>query len=304
MKYKFGLTGTPFNRDPIVLWPQFYLIDLGETLGKTLGLFRESFFNCKPGYFGGMEYKFKKELTDTLYKRICNKSIRYTEKETIDLPEKVETRIIIKPSEEMKEYMDKILANEIEISEIKNTFIKLRQLCSGFINFTSDTTEEKITLELKSIPKLETLVDLINSSPEEDKIIVFLEHIKAGELVCNRLKKEKIDYERLYGGTKDKVDTKNRFINNKKCKVLVANIKSAGVSLNLQVANYVIFYELPLSSIDKEQALKRSHRTGQKKNVFIYYFVTKDTIEEKIEKYLKAGKDLMKALIDGREGLK
>lgn len=43
-RYAFGLTGTPFGKDPHVLWAQFHVIDKGETLGPTLGLFRGAFF--------------------------------------------------------------------------------------------------------------------------------------------------------------------------------------------------------------------------------------------------------------------
>jgi len=96
------------------------------------------------------------------------------------------------------------------------------------------------------------------------------------------------------------VELKRNFKTNPNCKVLFANTKSAGIGLNLQYANYVIFYELPMSSIDYKQALKRVHRSGQTKRVYIYSLITKDSVEEKIEKYLREGKNVFKNLIDAK----
>jgi SNF2 family DNA or RNA helicase len=33
----------------------------------------------------------------------------------------------------------------------------------------------------------------------------------------------------------------------------------------------------------KDQAMRRAHQIGQKKNVFVYRFIAKDTLEEKIQ---------------------
>lgn len=300
---RYGLTGTPINRDPLSLWPQFYLIDRGETLSPTLGLYRGAYFKAKPGWFGGMEYKFDKQYEDNLNKRLTNKSIRYSEKEAIDLPEKVFIKVPIELTKEQKNYYDSLRMKELitDYDGLKNTFIKIRQLSSGFLSF-KDENGDPVEI-LFDNPKLDILIEVINSMPEDAKVVVFLDYIRSGDIVCERLKKEKIIYERLYGGTKDKPGAKDNFVNNPKCKVFVANVKSGGVSLNLQVANYVIFYELPISSIDYTQAFKRVHRIGQSKTVFIYSLVAKTTIEEKVEKYLKEGKDIFKALIEGKEKL-
>ena len=302
-KMRYGLTGTPINRDPLSLWSQFYLIDRGETLGPSIGIYRSAYFKAKPGWFGGMEYKFDKQYESNLNKRLTNKSIRYSEKEALDLPEKIFIKVPIELTPEQKSYYNSLRMKELitDYDGLKNTFIKIRQLSSGFLSFKNENGEPvEITFDN---PKLDVLIELINSMPEEAKVVLFLDYIRSGDIVCERLKKEKITYERLYGGTKDKPGAKNNFVNNPKCKVFVANIKSGGVSLNLQVANYVIFYELPVSSIDYTQAFKRVHRIGQSNTVFIYSLVAKTTIEEKVEKYLKEGKDIFKALIEGKEKL-
>ena len=94
-----------------------------------------------------------------------------------------------------------------------------------------------------------------------------------------------------------------QFNNDDSVKVLVANHKTGGTGLNLQVAPYMVFYESPPSSIARSQAERRSWRMGQKNSVFIYDLVMKGTVDERILFYNKQGKDLLKALMDGSEKL-
>ena len=61
---------------------------------------------------------------------------------------------------------------------------------------------------------------------------------------------------------------------------------------------------MPISNIDYSQSVDRVHRTGQDKKVFIYSLVTKDSAEEKLHKYLQSGKNLLKAIMGGKENLK
>jgi SNF2 family DNA or RNA helicase len=294
VKLRYGLTGTPINRDPLSLWSQFYLIDLGETLGN-LSFYRESMFKQWRNYWGGIEYSFRKEFEPQLNKWLSNKSIRYAKADVLELPEKnFITQSITLADEARKFYLPNyqiLVANE-EYAELKTTFMKLRQVCSGFLY------DEGETLRLKT-NKIDTLIDLINSTPPDDKVVVFVDFVESGSLISEALKKEKIKHERLYGGTKDKGSVKNKFITDPKCKVLVANIKSGGTGMNLQAANYVIMYELPISSIDYTQAIERCHRPGQNKKVFIYNFITKGTVEERIMGFIQEGRDVFKSLIEG-----
>jgi SNF2 family DNA or RNA helicase len=298
-KIKFGLTGTPMNRDPLELWPVFYLVDNGETLGEYVSIYREAYFDAKPGYWGGIDYKLKKELKENLNQRLLNKSIRYSEKETLDLPEKVNILQHCVFCPEQKEAYQNAIGGIISakgnLIEVKNAFIKFRQICSGYIEFTNEDGE-KIKHEFDENPKLDALVDLIKNM--DGKVVVFLEYIKSGDIVCERLEKEKIKFERLYGGTKDKIGVKNKFISNSTIKVLVANVKSGGTGLNLQVANYMIYFESASSLIDRQQSEKRIHRIGQTKRTFIYDLVFKNSIEERILSLLKEGKDIFRELIE------
>ena len=298
---RYGLTGTPMNRDPQDLWTQFYLIDKGETLGDSLTLFREAFFTAKNNFWGGVDFKIKKEMKPVLNKRIANRSISYTKDEVLDLPDKtfIEVKVDLHP-DVVSLYEDEIKTLD---SNVELGFMKMRQLCSGFLDFKNQDGE-KVTI-IKDTYKMDALVELITQVPDDSKVIVFLDFIKSGDLVSERLTKEKIKHIRLYGGTKDKKFVKEEFLNNDKIRVLVANTKSGSLGMNMQsVANYVIYFEEPISYIDYTQSMDRVYRVGQNKKVFVYSIITKgDSVEEKVHKYLKAGKDIFKAIVQGKEKL-
>jgi SNF2 family DNA or RNA helicase len=298
---KYGLTGTPVGRDPMDLWTQFHVIDNGETLGRVISIYREAFFDTKVNYWGGYEYKFKKTREKQLQRRLCNKSLRYAIEEVIDLPEKIYRRINVKLSTESRGYYKSIVEGLIALKgnfvEIDAVFVRLRQICSGFLQHNLD--DEKVIIDFDYNTKLEALMDLVDSIPLSSKIIIFHEFIHSGNIISKELKKNKYKHERLFGGTKDKIGAKNRFTNEKDIRIFVVNSKSGGTSLNLQVANYIIYFESPVSPKIRVQSEGRAYRTGQTKHTFIYDLVVKGSIEEKVLDYLAEGKDIFKALIKG-----
>jgi SNF2 family DNA or RNA helicase len=73
--------------------------------------------------------------------------------------------------------------------------------------------------------------------------------------------------------------------------------------LNLQVANYTVFFESPDSLIVRQQMERRTVRPGQTKQTFIYDLVTRNSVEQKILDSLVAGRNLHERLIRGEEQL-
>ncbi len=307
--WAYGLTGTPFGRDLMDLWSQFYIVDLGATLGTTLGMYREAFFNMKWGFWGGVEYKFKKKLFDQLQLTVKNRSIRYTVDECHDMPPRIPitkkvmlTNDMINYSESMIEKMQTMVIDaDKDYSAIKNIFILLSQLSSGFMTLKSDS--DKIKIAFDENPKLDLLMEFIDEIPKDSKLIVFHNWVYSNELISNRLTEAKIKHARVWGGQKDQIGELKRFAKNKTCRVLVLNSQSGSSSLNLQHANYVVFFEQPRSAIEREQAERRVWRPGQEKKVFIIDLIMKNTFDQKQNAYNKEGRDLLKNLLDGREKL-
>jgi non-specific serine/threonine protein kinase len=81
------------------------------------------------------------------------------------------------------------------------------------------------------------------------------------------------------------------------CPFMVLSLKAGGVGLNLTKASHVVHFDRWWNPAVENQATDRAFRIGQKKNVVVHTFVTKGTIEEKIDAMLKDKKDLSDQII-------
>ncbi len=66
----------------------------------------------------------------------------------------------------------------------------------------------------------------------------------------------------------------------------VLSLKAGGVGLNLTAANHVIHFDRWWNPAVENQATDRAFRIGQKKNVMVHKFLTRGTVEEKIDEML------------------
>lgn len=64
--------------------------------------------------------------------------------------------------------------------------------------------------------------------------------------------------------------------------VFLISLKAGNAGLNLTAADYVVLFDPWWNTAVQQQAIDRTHRIGQTKNVFAYKMICKDTIEEKI----------------------
>lgn len=296
--FRICLSGTPFGRDPMVLWPQFYLLDRGETLGETYGLFRDACFDCEEGYFGGRDYKLKRGMKKKIRRMISHSSIYYSTEECVDLPDRVDTKKPFVLSEEQRIYYEALLegsgVGEGKAScDVGGLFVRLRQVVSGFVSL------EGVPSSLSENPKLELLRSLIEEIPKDEKIIIFNEFIYSGDLIQGELREMGVGCARLYSKTRSKSKVLLRFTTDPDCRVFLVNSQSGAQGLNLQGASYVIFYESPVSPIVRQQAEKRCHRPGQEKTVFLFDLFARNTVEGRILQYLADSKDLLEALLAG-----
>lgn len=303
--YSIGLTGTPFGRDPMDLWPQFYLVDFGETLGPTLGFFRDVFYSTKPGYFGGFDYTFNRKLMPVLNKTVQNCSISYGIDDLMDMPPKRYIKTPLTITDESKGYVDnavKLLKDaqkDKNLQEIESNYLKLRQLASGFMTLRGDE-KERVHIQFADNPKLDALQEIIEGMPNDRKAVIFHHFVYTNQLISDRLKSMKVKHARIYGKSRDPISELRRFKQDVACRALVINSRSGSSSLNLQGANYLVFFEQPDSPIDRQQAERRVWRPGQKWKVLIYDLLMKGTSDVTLHHSNKAGESLLKELLRGK----
>jgi SNF2 family DNA or RNA helicase len=304
---RYALAGRPFGRDPTMLWSQYHIIDGGETLGETLGLFRAAFFNEKKIHWDksgrARDYIFNAKKRPVLSDMLQHRSITYGAEECIDLPAFVP---IIEPlsfSSEAETYYQRVVAKVIaskgNVREMKNAFIRMRQVSSGFVGVVDDETGEKAEIEFVENPKLDWTLELAESIPEGHKIVIFYEFTWSGRKLTEALTKLGLNPIWLWSGTKNSREELNRFETDPSCEAAVINHRVGAYSLDglQKVANYTVFYESPVSVIDREQAERRLRRDGQLRKVFQYDPVVRGSVDRKILEFHKEGEELMTALL-------
>ncbi|MFS0822772.1 DEAD/DEAH box helicase [Bacillus sp. 1P02SD] len=131
--------------------------------------------------------------------------------------------------------------------------------------------------------KAEKAVELIKQI--DDKVIIFTEY-RATQLYLQWfLQQNGISSVPFRGGFKRGKKDWMRELFKGKFQVLIAT-EAGGEGINLQFCNHIINYDLPWNPMRLEQRIGRIHRLGQEKDVHIYNFATKNTVEEHILKLL------------------
>jgi SNF2 family DNA or RNA helicase len=91
-----------------------------------------------------------------------------------------------------------------------------------------------------------------------------------------------------------------------KTTVLVAQIQSGGIGIDLTRAAYAVFYSLGYSLAEYEQAVARLHRPGQERRTVIYHLTAtangRSTVDGRVYQALRERKEVVDAIIDGYAG--
>lgn len=331
--FRIGLTGTPMGKSPADLWSQYYLIDRGETLGEYKSLFLQTFCVEKQTKFGP-KYTLKDGKEKELNRCLRHTSIRYKDKEFGDLPQIVKkvVRLNLTPlaekalleimesgkkedlSEDVIAYGSWFSSKEDEekpdlkqkLEKLENFYSKLRQIASGFkYEFLEEEGEESISIRKRTVehfgtPKTRMLVSMIQDLPEEDKVIVYYHFQETAVYIKECLKEADIPFVHFVKEQDgDRISKMRKFQNTPSCKVAIISINSGTEGLNLQCANIIFFFE-PTDKIRSYlQAIKRIYRSGQTKRCYIYEFVTRLTVEERLKDCLEQATKIISSVVDG-----
>lgn len=166
------------------------------------------------------------------------------------------------------------------------------------IEFIGDTSLTRLLYMRKlcgvhNYNKLEKLKEMLEST--EDRLIIFYnfkDECKAIETMCKQLQKPVSIVNGSIKDLKNYEDHSNS--------VTLVQYQAGAMGLNLQKANKIIYFSLPLSSELFEQSKKRTHRLNQTRTCFYYYILTDDSIELDILETLKERKDFTDELFKSR----
>lgn len=285
------LTGTPSPNGYMDLWSQIYLLDRGERLGKNITAFRNRYFTKD---FMGWSYELNSYAPAKIQALIKDITISMSSEDYLELPEFIPTVLqnklsgkLLNQYEEFEKDMlldlDGELLTAMSAATLSN---KLLQFCSGNIYGEDGQIHHFHDL------KLDTLQEIIDSSPDENLLVAYnYKH----ELTA--LKKKFPNAVVL-----DKEGTIVEQWNKGEIKLLLAHPASAGHGLNLQKGGKtLIWYGFTWSLELYQQFNKRLHRQGQTDNVRCIHIAVGD-IEYKLMKTLSLKDATQQQLLDNLKG--
>ncbi len=283
-KNRLALSGTPVQNNTFDLYAQMNFLNPGM-LGSR------EFFNNE---FAVPIDKFQEtETKQQLRKLIYPFLLRRTKEQVAkDLPEKTEMVLFCEMKKEQRKiydayrnaYKSSILGmideQGIERSQmhILQGLTRLRQICDS-----PAILKEEHRFENHSI-KLDELVREIEENVGDHKALIFSQFLGMLSLIKAELEKHKIPYVYFDGSstTAQREKAIHEFQNNESCRIFLISLKAGGIGLNLTAADYVYIVDPWWNPAVEQQAIDRTHRIGQTKNIFAYRLICKDTIEEKM----------------------
>ncbi len=302
-EYKLALTGTPIENSLSDFWSQMNFINPGILGNYTF--FKKHFQNP-------IEKKHNEEIAHKL-KHITSPFILRRTKQQVakDLPPINEQVVYCEMSDEQRAIY------EIEKTKIRNELInanfnrganlnpvkviqalsKLRQIANhpALIDENYDADSGKF---MEIIHAIENIIE------EGHKLLLFSSFVKHLNLFKKYFDEKNISYSLLTGSTVDRETEISKFQNDTNNKVFLISLKAGGTGLNLTAADYVFLADPWWNPAAEQQAINRAHRIGQDKKVFVYKYISNNTVEEKILKLQSKKQKLSEEFITNENILK
>lgn len=296
---RIALSGTPMQNNTFDLYSQMNFLNPGMLGNKEF--FKEQF--AKP------VDKFQdQETKDHLRKLVYPFMLRRTKEQVADdLPDKTDITLYCEMGPQQRAiyeayknmYRSRILGSieqqGIEKSQfaILQGLMKLRQIC---VSPAILRDEQKFD---NHSAKLDELTRELEENTGEHKVLIFSQFLGMLALIREKLKQHQIPFQ-YFDGSYTAIQREqaiNEFQNNQACRVFLISLKAGGMGLNLTAADYVYIVDPWWNPAVEQQAIDRTHRIGQTKNIFAYRMICKDTVEEKIMLLKEKKNSLVKDII-------
>lgn len=298
-QHKLALSGTPIENKLEELWSVFDFLMPGF-------LFSMADFNSR--YVNPIMERQDKVVEKRLKLQIYPFILRRMKRDVAkDLPDKVENIAYCELTDDQKDFYLQVLdstkeelfksieQNGLEKSRLSifSALLRMRQICCHPRLY--DKNNVKNVIASGKFEKLKVMLEEIVS--EGHRILLFSQFVDMLDIIKAWLDKTGIKYEYLTGKTKDRQGAVERFNTDSTIPIFLISLKAGGTGLNLTGADYVIHYDPWWNPAVEDQATDRAYRIGQKKKVFVYRLITRNTVEEKIQKLKTIKRNLVDSVI-------
>jgi len=304
-EHKLVLTGTPIENSLTDLWSQINFVNPG--LLGTLNFFKRSF--VQP-----IEKKKDEEREKKLKELINPFILRRTKAEVAqELPPVFEqvryvdmTDSQLRVYEEEKSLARNSILENMEESGMDKTSIMVLQALTRLRQIANHPALLEDYPDIDSGKFNEVCRDISSVVAEGHKVLVFSSFVKHLDLLRSHLESAGIGFAYLTGSRnqRQREEAVKMFQNKQSCSLFLISLKAGGVGLNLTAADYVFILDPWWNPASEMQALNRAHRIGQENRVFVYRFISNNTIEEKIQKLQERKRELAETFITSNNPLR
>lgn len=300
--YVWGLTGTPAPNGLLDLWPQMFLLDGGERLGKTLGSYRERYFRAGRQLASGV-------VTEWLIRPGADRRIH----------ELLEGLALSMSAEDLALSLPPVTHNDIEVplpGEVRRVYKQMKDTLVADMELLGDPAEvitaanaAVLSAKLSQISAGLLFPDQASITGEPPRILhwektraaaAVVEETGSPVLIFYRFNAERDMLLKEIPGasTLDTPDFQRRW-DAGEIPALIAHPASAGHGLNLQHGGHTILWTThPWSLEEYQQANKRVSRPGQKHPVIIHHLESPGTVDRSIRRSLDGKDTVQRALLD------
>jgi len=298
------LNGTPVTQGVQDLWSQYRFLDWTIINQKSHYNFMHRY--CEMGGFEGRKiigYNNLKELLD----KVGTYTYQISTEEAIGLPDRVNQILTVDPSPAQKKALidlgDPLMTTELdgdvlEVETVLERLIRYQQIVGGHFPYDEQTSADHgIKAFAGKNPKMEELMRMIDTLPENEKVIIWARFSPEIDLILQNLTASYgLDSNVWYRGGMTDDERRNsldKFKDDRNCRFFVTNQMSGGRAIDLATASVHVYYSNTFSLDDRMQSEMRTNSTHQKaKSVLYVDIVMNHPIDMNIAKALADKKEV------------
>jgi SNF2 family DNA or RNA helicase len=308
-KWVMGLTGTPIPKNPLDIFSQYKILD-SSIFGTNFKDFKNEYSIPHPIF--PKKVKDWKNLKG-MAKKIHTIAYRMRDEECKTLPPLIIRDIPVylskKTQKVYKQMADEMIAEldnlEVVTAKIAMTKVgKLQQIAGGFIQrIDKSLVDGKVKKQRVTFPvgneKLDVFMDLVDRYIDNHKILVGCQYLWEIRQIELRLEKRGVSYVTIKGGVDGDARTaaKIKFQSDPVCRVIIFQV-AAATAMTLTAGDIGILYSCTRKWDHYWQWLKRIHREGQTKPVYILRLISKGTVDRDIVEGLAEKRKFTDSVID------
>jgi len=334
-KWAWGLTGTPAPNSLIELFGQMLFIDQGETFGRHIGRFRDSYFHNVSPVKRYAKYESTRKSERIMHRKLREKCITLKTSDYLDLPDIEEEDIVVKLKPKgrkiydtlKKELVVRLESGTLTAAEMEEMASEYEELTGeGDFSFRFDGSHNitAVTAAVLTMKLLQATSGCIYTSEDRKPVTIGDEKIAALKKLCKNYRNKspvmvacwfRHEQERfrsipgaeLFSDRKRDDDQRHlqKSWNDGNVPVMVVHPASVGHGINLQKGGHIgVWTTVPWSRELYDQTNARLHRKGQLNPVKIYRILAESSVDDLVVESLRQKNNRQMNLLNALRKLK